>query len=110
MEAIYLLFALVSLVEIFGIIVQHHFLSNLRVDDVYGVDRVVDVGRPRQDEYAPEAAEDDEKPEEEPVQHHGYDAPVLVLLCGIREIQVIQFGYGDLFLQGVTSPLRPGLL
>ena len=71
-----------SLVEILDVVVQHHLLSNLGVDDVDGVDRVVDVGRPRQDEYAPEAAEDDEEPEEEPVQHHGHDAPVLVLLQG----------------------------
>ena len=62
------------------VVVHHHFLSNFRIGDVYGVDRVVDVGRPRQDEYAPEAAEYDEEPQEEPVQHHGDDAPVLVLL------------------------------
>ena len=55
------------------------------MDDVDGVDRVVDVGRPRQDEYAPEAAKDDEEPEEEPVQHHGHDAPVLVLLWAKEE-------------------------
>ena len=69
-----------SLVEILDVVVQHHLLSNFGVDDVDGVDRVVDVGRPRQDEYAPEAAKDDEEPEEESVQHHGDDAPVLVLL------------------------------
>ena len=69
-----------SLVEILDVVVQHHLLSNFGVDDVDGVDRVVDVGRPRQDEYAPEAAKDDEEPEEEPVQHHGNDAPVLILL------------------------------
>ena len=100
------LFALAHLVEVFDIVVQHHFLSNFGMNDVDGVDGVVDVGGPRQDEYAPEAAEDDEKPEEEPVQHHGDDAPVLVLLCGIGEIQV---GHGELFefLPHLQFPLHP---
>ena len=38
-------------------------LGDVRQDDVDGVDLVVDVGRPRQDEYAPEAAKDDEEPQ-----------------------------------------------
>ena len=83
------LFALVHLVEIFDIVVQHHFLSNFGVNDVDGIDGVVDVGGPRQDEYAPEAPEDDEEPQEEPVQHHGDDAPVLVLLRSLYEKDVL---------------------
>ena len=83
------LFALAHLVEIFDIVVQHHFLSNFGMNDVDGVDGVVDVGGPRQDEYAPEAAEDDEEPQEEPVQHHGDDAPVLVLLRSMYEKDVL---------------------
>ena len=80
MEVLHICARCLSLVVIFDIVVQHHFLSNFGVNDVYGVDRVVDVGRLDQDDDASEAAEDDEEPEEEPVQHHGDDAPVLVLL------------------------------
>ena len=98
------LFALAHLVEIFDIVVQHHFLSNFGMNDVDGVDGVVDVGGPRQDEYAPEAAEDDEEPQEEPVQHQGDDAPVLVLLRSIRK--VFWFWYQDLTSPHLNLPRR----
>ena len=38
-------------------------LGDIRQDYVDGMDLVVDVGRPRQDEYAPEAAKDDKEPQ-----------------------------------------------
>ena len=55
-------------------------LSNLWVDDVDGADLLHDEGRAREDHEAAHGGHHSEHPQEQAVQDHGDDAPVLVLL------------------------------